>query len=744
MFETLFKYPRETYARSELIYAGTWPDWLLYSIAILALAAIVFFLVRRRQAAHPLRLIAIGVLQFAMVAALLWVMKLPTLSTERLRDGQNSVALLLDSSASMTYGMTTARIGEAMAALDEAVRDELDLGVALRRYEMSGSVTQVDAFAQSQPAGTESDIANSLLAVLRESRSDSLAAILVGSDGIDTSAGITEEQLAEIAGFGVPIHTIPVGRVSMPEDLELVNVVVPEKVLPDSTLSARVSIRHDAAGETRLKVYDGEKLLASEAIELRADTNTTAARIDLSIDSAGPHRLDFSLEGLEGEQELRNNTRSRLVNVIDDSFRILYFEGEPRWEYKFMRRAVQPDSELQIATLLRVSPNKFYRQGIETPDQLEDGFPATREELFGYDALIIGSVEAATLSPAQQQNVRDFVSERGGTLLMLAGPNGLGNGGWGQSVVGDVLPARLPPSTQSSFVRQKAPVALTPHGSDNQMLRLSAAKDDNQQAWSELPEVADYQRVGAIKPAALVLLTVAPANDSLPLLMTQRFGRGHSYILATGGTWRWQMSMPVENQSHETFWRQLLRTLVASAPKNIGLSATDKTGVAEVALRAEFKEEDFAPMDNIGVTAIISHEDGSTMNVSLEPSIEEPGVYQSSFQPDASGTWYVEAVAERDDAPVSTARTSLYHELGQAEHFNIRSNPNLLQRVADATGGRSLAAEDIAAIGDLLRYSSSGITEQEYRPVWNALAIFLVLLALKAGEWLLRRRWSTI
>ena len=434
----------------------------------------------------------------------------------------------------------------------------------------------------------------------------------------------------------------------------------------------------------------------------------------------------------------------RLVDVADESFRILYFEGEPRWEYKFLRRAIHNDEELQIVSLLRVSPNKFYRQGIATPEQLESGFPTSRSELFAYDALMIGSVEAASLSSEQQQIVRDFVSERGGSLLMLAGPNGLGNGGWGQTVVGDVLPTRLPPSTQSTFVRHKVAVALTAHGSDSQMLRLAAADDENLKAWSELPEIADYQRVGDIKPAAVVLLGVETDTGTLPLLITQPFGRGHSYILASGGTWRWQMSMPVENQSHEIFWRQLLRTLVASAPKGIALAATDKTGVSGVALRAEFKEEDFTPMENIGVTAVVSHEDGTTLSVGLEPSQEEPGVYQASFEPDTSGTWYVEAVAERNNEPVSTARASLYHELGQAEHFNIRSNPNLLQRLSEATGGSSIALNDVDAIGDLLRYSSSGITEQEYRSIWDALVVFLLLLALKSGEWLLRRRWNTI
>ena len=715
----------------------------MYLLGTIAVTAITWGLLRRRKSAPAYRLVTIAALQLAMLAIVLWVLRLPTLSTEVLRDGQNSVALLLDTSASMAYGTATPRLDQAVAALRSSV-DDVDLNLTVRRYAVSDSTVALDSFADVVADGSKTDLAANLISVLRESRSESLAAILIASDGIDTATGISEEQMAEIAGFGVPVHTIAVGRTAMPEDLELMSVLVPEKSLPDSTLSARVSVRHDQPGNTRLKIYDGEQLLASQAIELRPDSNTTTTWIDLSITDAGPHKLDFTLESLDGEQELRNNTRSRLVNVADESFRVLYFEGEPRWEYKFLRRAIHNDNELEIVSLLRVSPNKFYRQGIESPEQLESGFPATRDELFAYDALMIGSVEAASLSPEQQQIIRDFVSERGGSLLMLAGPNGLGNGGWGQTVVGDVLPARLPPSTQNSFVRRKVAVTMTPHGSDSQMLRLAADDDANLLAWRELPEIADYQRVGTLKPAAVALLSVDTGTATSPLLMTQPFGRGHSYILASGGTWRWQMSMPVEDQSHETFWRQLLRTLVASAPKNIALAASDKTGVSGVALRAEFKEDDFTPMENIGVTAVVSHEDGATLSVGLEPSADEPGVYHANFEPDTTGTWYVEAVAERDNAPVSTARASLFHEMGQAEHFNIRSNPNLMARLSESTGGQVIAASDVDTVADLLRYSSAGITELEYRSIWDALAVFLLLLALKSGEWLLRRHWSTI
>ncbi len=744
MFEFLFKYPRSDFERSELIYAGDWPSWLLVLLVIIAVAGITWLLYRRRGAVAYSHMVVVGLLQLAMLAVVIWMLRQPTLSTEQLRAGDNAVAFVVDNSESMAYGESESRLTAAVRTLGDSLAQDDLLNLSVQHYQLSDRARPVDSFLGMEASGSETSIAASITDVLREARFRPLAAIVLGSDGADTSGGLSPAALAEIAGYGVPVHTLAIGRDVIPEDLELVDVVLPDKALPGSTLTARLSIRHDAAANTRVKVYNGDDLLESLPVELRPDTSATTTWVNIELAEAGHHHLRFSIDAIPGEQELRNNSRSALVEVAEKSYRILYFEGEPRWEYKFMRRALAADDDLQIASLLRVSPNKFYRQGIDSPEQLENGFPTGRDELFAYDTLIIGSVEAASLSNEQLEIIHDFVSERGGSLLMLAGPSGLGNGGWGQSGIADVLPARLPPSTTNTFFRKKAGVALTPQGADEQMLRLADGGAANREAWDALPEIADYQVTGTLKPAAITLLNALTDIGPVPLLVTQQFGRGHAYILASGGTWRWQMSMPVEDQSHETFWRQLMRTLVASAPNNVSLTASNDAGNSSISLRAEFRDDAFQPLHEIGVTAIVTHENGDSWSTELEPSADDAGVFHADISPTESGTWYFEAVAERNGEPVDVARTSIHYETGQAEYFGFRRDSRTLMRLSDATGGRYLQPHEIDALPELLRYSTSGITETDYRPIWDAPAVFLLLLLLKSGEWLLRRRWSTI
>jgi uncharacterized membrane protein len=743
LFEALFKYSREDYARSELVYLGDWPAWLLYGLPVIALIGIAVLLYLRRGNARWFQLFSIGALQIAMLAVVIWALLQPTLATDRLRAGENSVALVLDASESMAYGVAQSRFQTSLQSLSGALEDGDMPDLSIRHYEMGSSASGVDSFTGSAPTAGATSVSDSLKAVLEEARFSPLAAVVMSSDGADTGGGLSADELAEIAAYGVPVHTIGVGRAVIPEDVELEEVTVPDRVLPGSTVPARLTIRHDAPAEVTVKVYDGDELIELVPVSLAADAGVTTAWVEVGLADAGPHELTFNVDAGEDESELRNNSRTTLVNVANQQYRVLYFEGEPRWEYKFLRRAVAGDEDLQVATLLRVSPNKFYRQGIEGPEQLADGFPTTRDELFGYDALIIGSVEAASLSLEQQELIRDFVSVRGGSLMLLAGPNGLGNGGWGQSAIADVLPARLPSTATDTFFRKKATVELTPQGIGSQMLRFASENDANRDAWAELPEIADYQLTGNLKPAAVTLLNASTDIGSVPLLISQSFGKGQAFILATGGTWRWQMSLPLEDLKHETFWRQMLRAMVASAPENVSLVASGADGDQALSLRAEFRDDAFNPVDDIGVTVVASHEQGESLSISMQAG-NEPGVFVASLNPPQSGTWYFEALAERNGEPVAVSRSSILYESGQAEYFGFRSNTGLLQRLSEATGGQYFTATDLTGLADLLRYSSSGITETEYRSVWDAPIVFLLLLMLKSGEWLLRRRWSSI
>src|SRR5690606_7809425 len=263
----------------------------------------------------------------------------------------------------------------------------------------------------------------------------------------------------------------------------------------------------------------------------------------------------------------------------------LHVEGEPRWEFKFLRRAALLDRSLRLASIVRTTPNKLYRQGVLSPDELRDGFPTRVEELFAYDAVIIGSYEASSLSPEQHQLLAEFVDRRGGSVLMLAGRFGLSAGGWQNTKLAQLLPVRLPSASDNAFVQRAARVALTSYGAQSPITRLDSDAKRNVDRWRNLPPLADYQSLGRLKPGAIVLLDAS--------------------------TLRRQMHLPVADHTHEIFWRQLLHALVAQTPGKVSLTSERSTYEDErrVVFEAEVHDARFEPVNDarVELTVVPEH-----------------------------------------------------------------------------------------------------------------------------------------
>ena len=752
MFEFLFKYSPTVFENGELVLASGWPVWLLAAGVVAAAAAIAVSLSRRRDTLSVPRLAVIGLLQVAMVAVILTLLWRPSLSTQTLRAQENSVALLLDTSASMSYGEDEAsRLQQAVAALDGGALDDLADLFEVRLYAFAGASEGIAALTDVPAPGEATRIGSALVDVLREARSSALGAVVLISDGADNSGELDAARLAEIAGYGVPVHAVGVGRESIPEDIELESVAVSDQVMPGSRISAQVSIRYAEPGEARLRVYDGDAVVASEPVTLPAGAGITTRWVEFDVGEAGVKDLRFSLDPLPGEGNVTNNTQYRTVVVPEARRSILYVEGEPRWEYKFIRRALDEDPAVRLASLLRTTPNKFYRQGIDTPDELEGGFPEDRETLFEYDGLVIGSFSAAGLTEEQQEHIRDFVSERGGSLLMLGGRRGLADGGWGNSVVAEALPVQLPDLDAASFMRVPVPVELTAEGQESLVTRLDADREANRELWLGMPDIADFQYVGAVKPGAVTLLEAEVRGTAQPLLVHQRFGRGQVYVLASGGTWRWQMQLPSEDQRHETFWRQILHALVSATPERVVLTAERPYYVDEdeVVLRARVRDGGFEPVGNASVELSVSGDaiagDPATAEpVLMQPVSGEPGAYEATVLADAAGLYRFEASAEVDEETLGRAGYSVRRATGVSEHFQIQQNRPLLERLASLTGGRYFTLGQLNELPETIQFSEAGIVERELLDLWNMPFVFLLLLLLKAGEWVLRLFWGRL
>jgi uncharacterized membrane protein len=807
MFEWLFKYPKSDFDAGEISFASTWPAWLFWLlIAIVAILLCVSLWQQRRQLSAGKRWL-LGILQFGMLAGLIALLWQPVLGVKTLVPGENAVAVLVDNSGSMGLEHDgQSRLQKALGSVDGLLTD-LQRNFSVLPGSFGEQIRWQQDFDELPPPANQSHIANTLLDVLGQARSQPLAAVVVATDGSDNSplfgpgfgsgdGGGSQKRdfWQQLAAFDVPVHTVGVGRESIPEDLEIVDIELADKTLPGSVEEARLTVRHGAQDKVTVKVYSGDDIIALVDHTLPGTGGQSTVSIDLDANEAGLRELRFEIEAADDDPVIANNTRRKLLQVADQQRRILYFEGEPRWEYKFIRRAVTDSPGLELTTILRTTPNKFYRQGVKSADQHADGFPDNKRELYAYDALIIGNVESISLTPVQQQLIHDYVAERGGSLLMLAGKNALADGGWQNSPVATALPVELPNSSTPTFARIRAKATLTVSGINSPITQLDNDPDANLKRWAEMPELADFQRTGKLKPGATALLGVDLADGSYPLLSYQRYGKGTSYLLASSGTWRWQMQLPSEDQTHEIFWKQLMQSLGAAAVQRLQAS-TDKPVYLDnnrIELLATYLDDEFEPVSNANIIATLTAPDGSSKAITLKPSTTIAGSYSAETDADINGSWKLEisatdnkdtaqttrrttvintgesavqaeviedtdagvaaeavnaanAEAGTESAPETTTQTRwIYRQDGAAENFALPQNTAFLKRVASETGGSYWNTESATGVADAIREARTGIVRQQMLPLWNAPIFFLLLLGLKLLEWAMRLYWGRL
>jgi len=700
-----------------------------------------------------LRPMAIWLLETGMIAVILFLLWHPALSVATLRPQQNVVAVLVDDSRSMALkdaGGT--RIDAAKAVLASGLLKGLGDRFQVRLYKFGKEPERIANLTQVTATAPASRIGDTLERVMAEASSLPLGAIVMLSDGADNAGGIDLQTIAAIRRQRIPVHTIGFGREHPDRDVEVVDAVVPARALPQSKLTATVTLQSYglSGSKARVSIRDSGRVLASQEVALASDGQLQSQTLVFNGGDAGPRTLEIGVEPVAGEENTQNNKVTRLVNVQARKPRILYIEGEPRWEFKFSRRALDDYKEIELVSILRTTQNKLYRQGTPDPPEaheLEEGFPSKAEDLFRYDALMIGSVEANYFTPTQQQLIHDFVDRRGGGLLFMGGRATMSDGGYPSvPLLNDLVPTRLPEG-KGTFHRDFTGQELTPEGGQSVICRLDDDPARNLEHWKRMPQMANYQEVGEKKPGATVLLESTPAGKrKIPLLVIQNYGRGRTMLFATGGSWRWKMWTDHADRTQPIFWQQVFRYLVSDSPGQV-VATTPKSVLADdthVPVRVEVKDKQYKPATNAKVQARFLSPDGTSATVQLSPVPLEEGVYAADWTAEKPGSYVTEIIAGGEQEEIGHDVLTFRREDGVAENFHTGQNRELLEKLAQQTGGRYYKPDEASKLANEISYSEAGITSRETRDLWDMPALFLLVLAMRSSEWLLRRRWGVV
>ncbi|NQT11300.1 MAG: hypothetical protein HQ582_01035, partial [Planctomycetes bacterium] len=726
------------------IFLGS-PHWLWPAVALVAVAlALLIWGYRRAPTTFGVRTGA-GLLKALGLVALAVCLVEPLLSGTRARPGANLFVLLADDSRSLEIRDPAAEKPRAEILRehftpDAAWHTRLSQDFDVRGYRFAERLQLLSDPQELTATGDQSALASALNTIARRFHQRPLAGILVFTDGSATDLPDADVDWSALP----PVYPVPLGADLPPVDVRVGSVTVSQTNFEQTPVTVRAEIEAQGCEDEKLLVQlrdaSGE-VLQQETVAPVDDDQPRVVRFRFRPERPGVSfyevraaardaidQLDAPDQSADSvEATLANNRRLLTVDRPGGPFRVLYVSGRPNWEFKFLRRALEADREVEMVGLVRIakrepkftflghlgdSSNPLFRgfehqdvEDVEQYDQpvlirigtrdeaeLRDGFPKTADELYPYHAVILDDLEASYFTQDQMLLLGKFVSHRGGGLLMLGGAESFRQGDYRRTPVAELLPVYLdtqPPAPPNARYR----LALTREGWLQPWMRLRETEPDEQKRLQSMPQFQTLNRVRGIKPGATVLANVTDEQGKThPALAAQRFGRGRAAALLMGDLWRWPLRRkPDQEDDSAKAWRQTVRWLVADVPSRIELEVRRKQGPfgVPVELRVEVRDPEHKPMDNARIDLTVTTPDGEEHRLHPEPGNDRPGTHLATYVARRPGAYRAKAVVTAPDgSEIGQKESGWTAQLAAEEFRRLAPDLALLQRIADRTGGQ--------------------------------------------------------
>ncbi len=763
------------------------PDWLIPAAALVAAgAAAVVWSYARWRGRRGLGLVS-AALKLTGLTALALCLVEPLLTGSRPQPGANMFVVLVDNSQSLRVrDGDTDRADWARRVLDDKAGGLARLGqdYDVRSFVFDTHLRAADGFGALAFDGTHSSLHAALTAVAKRYQGRPLAGVLLVSDGNATDA-------ADIDWSALPpVYPVLPPPGAAPRDVAVRRVTLGQTNFEAAPVSLQAEVAATGFGGqavvTTVTDEAGKEVARQEATPA-ADGEPLTFRFQIRPERAGVGfyrvRTRLAAEAAHAggapsaEQTLANNTRVVVVDRGGGPYRVLYVCGRPNWEFKYLRRAVDDDPEVQLVGLVRVArrepkfdfrsprsqPNNPLFQGFEHPDaetaerrdqpvlirlgtqdaaELRGGFPQTAADLYRYHAVVLDDLEAAFFTPDQQLLLRNFVARRGGGFLMLGGPDSFAAGRYDGTPVGDLLPVYPGGATPAGDGHR---LVLTREGWLQPWVRTHKTEGEETARLNAMPAFQSLSTAGAAKPGATVLAHATDAaGRTLPALVTQPFGKGRSAAVLIGDLWRWGLRR--ENAAVDDFersWRQTVRWLVADVPGRVEVRATPVAGTTPpaVELTVQATDTEFLPLDNAAVSVRVVRPNREEVVLTAEPDARAAGTYAARFVPREPGAFRAVATVTAPDGATVGRREVGWCAQPEADEFaRLEPNRDLLESVAARTRGEPVAADRLAEFVSSLSARTAPNMEVWVAPLWHRAWYFLAAVLCLVAEWAVRRR----
>lgn len=752
--------------------------WITLLLVVSGAAYIAFLYSRERASAGRFARGFLSCLRIAALAIVVWMIATWILALER--SGLPYAVVMIDDSASMAtvdrysepdvqralakyQGSDTSSPAtrlqwaqELLIAKNAAALRKLAAEQRLRIYAVSsaprrldGDFKQLIAEVQSlEPTGELSRLGDGISSVLDELRGTPPSAIVLISDGVNTAGESLADAAQAARRKGVPLFTVAIGSSQPIKDIEVADLLVDEIVFVDDVVSFEFTVTASGfAGQSvaaQLVNAQSGEVLAETPVPLGADGVAERTRIAYRPQNVGEFEISVRIAPLADEMNADNNVESRTIQVRKEKLRVLMVWWQPSLEFRRLKALLERESTVELKTVLQ-DADLEYAASDRTALKV---FPADRDELRKFDVILFGDANPQFLPAQALEHLRDFVTEKGGGLVVIAGPRFTPRA-YAGTALEKLVPIELEPNAIPSTTPAKEGFVprLTDLGAASAGGQIGDSIGDAQELWRKLPPWYWFDPPGRARPGARVFLEhptqLGADGRPRPLVALQFVGAGKVLYHAADESYRWRFR--VGDTYFGRYWVQSIRYMSRSR-------MTDENRIAELTadrreyrrgesprLRVQFADDRAAPAEDGGVALVVERQGQRVQTLPLARNTTERGGFEGTLTQPAEGKYRIWISAPSLAGKPPSIDFRVLPPPGETQR--IEADLAELQRVAEITRGRSYTLANADEIWrDLPPGRQIPVETLPPAPLWNQWPVLALVLMLLVTEWLVRKR----
>ncbi len=691
-----------------------------------------------------------------LLLLMLFIFLEPSLEYVKFNKGKKSIFFFKDTSKSLTLPLKNTE-NNRFQNLNYFFKNNKIIIDKLRKeyntifYSIGTTLKAIDNKHKITPIDDETRIRYSLNKFLQNHTINEISSIIIASDFIDTDEKLTSSTgiIRKLIKNKIPLNLI-LPQIKTTKDIFIKKIQYDSYAFVQNTTSIDLEISSIGYKNINKKVflYRNKEIIDRKTVSL-SDNKNIKISFKFKPKNVGTYIYTVIIPPEKNEELLINNKKDFIINVIRDKIRVVQVVGKPSWDVRFMRQLLKnhPDVDLVSFFILRTTNDVYL-----VPERELSLIPFPAHELFydrlnSFDLIILQNFNYAPygISP-YLQNIKDFVTKRGGGLVMIGGLNSFTAGGYKGTPIEDILPVNLSSkSAKDSICYKNTHYKITKNGLDSPFFKFANNYKKQKSALAGLPLSEGFNKT-TLKPTATLIAKTDKVcnNKTYPLIATIQSGNGRTMAITTDSQWTWNFHKLIDithKQIYSYFWDKAIKWLIKDPDMKLIKVSFDANIISKketLSILIKAYDYHYNPLKNNKLYYQITNIDNDKFLIKKEVKLDNSGTAQILEKIKKNGRYKIEFKTYLKGKLLENSYSMFIVKDKSKEFDNPQINKKFLSEISKYQNIKILSYDESASKIKIKKLISE-ITEKKYVPIWDNVYMLLLLILLFLLEIYIKR-----